>query len=54
MRNTITFITVATILYIIIAFCTWNINWVATAHWLSRVFYITAIIAFSIPLMKQH
>lgn len=53
MKNTITFIIVAIITYIIIAFCVWNVNWVATAHWLSRVFYITAVVAFSIPFMKQ-
>lgn len=53
MKNIITFITVAIIIYIIIAFCTWNINWVATAHWLSRVFYIAAIVAFSIPFIKH-
>lgn len=54
MKNTIIFITIAIIVYMIIAFCTWDINWVATAHWLSRVFYIVAIVAFSIPFIKQH
>lgn len=53
MKNTITFITVAIIVYMIIAFCTWNINWVATTHWLSRAFYIIATVAFSIPFIKH-
>lgn len=54
MKNTITFITVAIIVYMIIAFCTWNINWVATTHWLARACYVIATITFSLPFMKQH
>ena len=54
MKNIITFITVAIIIYIIIAFCTWNINWVSTAYCSARAGYIIAVIIFSIPFMKQH
>ena len=53
MKNTITFITIAIILYIIVAFCTWNIAWVTT-HFLARIFYLVACITLSIPFMKQH
>ena len=53
MKNTIIFITVAIITYIVIAFCTWNIAWITT-HILARIFYLTACVVFSIPFMKQH
>ena len=54
MKNIITFTIVAIIVYMIITFCSWNITWVATAHWIARAFYLIACITFSIPFMKQH
>ena len=54
MKNTITFIITVIAIYMIIAFCSWNINWVATTHWIFRVFYLIACVVFAIPFMKQH
>lgn len=53
MKNTITFIITAIIIYIVIAFCTWNINWAATTHCVFRILYLTACVVFSIPFMKH-
>ena len=52
MKNIITFTIVAIIVYMIIAFCTWDIGWIATAHWIARAFYLIACITFSIAFMK--
>lgn len=48
MKHIIKFIITAILLYVIIAFITWDIKWI-TVHWVIRTVYLILSIMFTIP-----